>query len=254
MTVVNEFSKGKFEQTLDLIRVPDDLVVAQADPNATSTANSGFTAAVASDSQTFPTNNALTNPQQKPDGVETRSGRLIEAANGPATNPTPTEAGDGRPSATTAQPATAAPSNVNSAPNADVQQTNGLTQADYDNAVAGYTATFNAVVEERNNEVITFNSKLRAIRAEFTLTQAEKNQQIIALREALYPKLQGWFDQYKTLFQQVFALKNADGLIGKAKLDLLGNLNVFGKQVKEAIENQNEKIATLKADIENAVG
>lgn len=117
MRVDNIFTRGKFEQILDLIRMPDDLV--ESEINATNTSStSGQTASIektAENNQLGPTTGTpFTNP--RPDNVPAVDTTLKSIGAGSPINPSNTIAGGGTPSIS-AQPTNASASNVNDAGN-----------------------------------------------------------------------------------------------------------------------------------------
>lgn len=114
MTVTSEFSKGKFEQIVELIRVPDDLVEIENAPKisvttqsvASTTADIGLSGTVAG-----PVNIANLTPPNVPPVDQA----LKDIANGPITNPIPGIQIQGRPFQDQV-PSDAYPTNVNNTP------------------------------------------------------------------------------------------------------------------------------------------
>jgi hypothetical protein len=113
-TVTSEFTKGKFEQIVDLIRVPDDLVEIENAPKtsvttqsvASTTADVGLPGIVAG-----PVNIANIKPDNVPDVPQ----NLKDIASGPISNPIPGIQIQGRPFQDQV-PSDAYPTNVNNTP------------------------------------------------------------------------------------------------------------------------------------------
>lgn len=205
MTVDSEFKQGKFEQTLNLIRMPDSVLDSTA---GVSTTSSG--AVVSTATSTAQPNNV---PSVKPAAVVSNSpvaqdATLTGIANGSATSPVPTVAGAGTTTAAD-QPSTAAAANVN-ATQVDIQQ-----QPIPDNTVA--VQDLAAAEEElqllgrkQQSEITQFNSGLRKIVLNDELTQVEKDKQVLAYRVSYIDIINALISQYPALIAKI------DGVISGA--------------------------------------
>lgn len=113
-SVTSEFSKGKFEQVLDLIRVPDELVELE-----TATKTSITTQSIASTTADVGLPGIVPGPVNlanlKPENVPDVSQSLKDIANGPISNPIPGIQIQGRPFQDQV-PSDAYPTNVNNTP------------------------------------------------------------------------------------------------------------------------------------------
>jgi hypothetical protein len=113
MSVTSELSKGKFEQTLELIRVPDELVELETAPSTSVTTQNADSAA--SDTSLPGPGAPINAPDVRPENVPEVDQTLKDVANGPITNPIPGIQIQARPFQDQL-PSSAYPTNVNNTP------------------------------------------------------------------------------------------------------------------------------------------
>jgi len=111
LTVRSELARGKFEQTLDLIKMPNDIMF---DDQPKTSESVSVTKPINTVQSNQTVDNAPAPPPAPPaeSPATAPSAALKEAGNSPAVNPVVIDPGDGSP-VRLAQPSTAAPSNVN---------------------------------------------------------------------------------------------------------------------------------------------
>lgn len=118
MTVESIFDNGKFEQIVDLIRMPDDLSETDIEPELPGSTKQATIEQRAENEQLGPPGGTpFTNP--RPENVPAVDPKLKEVAASPAVNPSSPSAGAGVPPKSD-QPSSASASNANSAGNSDI--------------------------------------------------------------------------------------------------------------------------------------
>ncbi len=242
--VKSEFNRGKFEQTLELVKMPDDLFyedIPQSTPKVE------LKTQVAQTETTTPT----PAPAPAAEVVGTDGGqvatneqtRLKEAAAEAPTNPVASFPGEGTVAAAT-QPTQAAPSNVNDAPAIAPQE---KAPADPRLVLDQNEAEINDLVEARAVQTPAFNAELTRIRNDNTLSASEKADKVIALREAL---LVIFKEQANQISQLAISTFNTQTEVGsdqsRQKLTLLTRLSRLQKQTTEFSQSVAERIETVK--------
>jgi hypothetical protein len=244
LKVKSEFNRGKFEQTLELVKMPDDLFyedIPQSTPKVE------LKTQVAQTETTTPT----PAPAPAAEVVGTDGGqvatneqtRLKEAAAEAPTNPVASFPGEGT-VATATQPTQAAPSNVNDAPAIAPQE---KAPADPRLVLDQNEAEINDLVEARAVQTPAFNAELTRIRNDNTLSASEKADKVIALREAL---LVIFKEQANQISQLAISTFNTQTEVGsdqsRQKLTLLTRLSRLQKQTTEFSQSVAERIETVK--------
>ena len=180
MSVKSEFIKGKFEQTLELIKMPNDMLI--QDIPATSTEVTVTTTTPPG----TPTNNTPTPPPAAaPTPIANGpSADLKAAGNGPTTNPTSSNSGQGA-TPTSDQPSAAAPGNANDT-NTAPQEKAQPSQTDSVRSLSDLQATLNSIAADPMGDKFTSDTTPETARANsmggFWIQLAEVNQQIVAAR------------------------------------------------------------------------
>lgn len=172
--VRSEFSKGKFEQTLDLIRMPDDLI----DNSTSSTAISSNpsttvnTAKPSGDNNNFSTSAVTSKIIDSTNSTPAVSAEQRAAANGPAQEVTqPSDASQQTASsAGTATPTTSTPTD----------SVVGLSQL---------SARVNEITDNVNTRSTAIKKQSDAVKADSTLPEKERLIQVQALRQQRYDLL-----------------------------------------------------------------
>jgi hypothetical protein len=175
--VRSEFSKGKFEQTLDLIRMPDDLIDNSTASIASNAINNNPFAIVNTAPPPANTNNFLTNKPPSQIINSTNSTPAVDAnqraaANGPAQEVTqPSDASQQTASsAGTATPTTSTPTD----------SVVGLSQL---------SARVNEITDNVNTRSTAIKKQSDAVKADSTLPEKERLIQVQALRQQRYDLL-----------------------------------------------------------------
>ena len=244
LTVKSEFNRGKFEQTLTLVKMPNDLFF-----DDTKSMTPGITVikpAVATNQEP-----AATKPPAQPNEdvaqdatnqSAAENAKLKEAAAQPPTNPVASSPGEGT-VASAPQPAEAAPANASDALAVAPQEQTGT---EINTLLDQYYAEFQTLQTEKENSVLAFNSELSQIRADSTLDAEGKAQAVIALREALKVKLEGFTATYVQIFQSTFKIKTLTTNLFPKQNTLLKRLNTFAASNKEDYANQVARIDAVK--------
>lgn len=131
LRVQSDFTKGKFEQTLELIRVPDDAVeiVSESGANVVKPAAAGVQDEKQADSRVAPENRLPPVSAEPPVQLDQPDPNLKEAAQQPAIAPVSDKPGEGNPPQSD-QPTNATPENANNSPERAPQTTAPLTFAE----------------------------------------------------------------------------------------------------------------------------
>lgn len=244
LKVKSDFNRGKFEQTLELVKMPNDLFyedIPQLTPKVE------LKTQVAQTETTTPT------PAPAPaaevagtDGGQVATNeqtRLKEAAAEAPTNPVASFPGEGTVAAAT-QPTQAAPSNVNDAPAIAPQE---KAPADPRLVLDQNEAEINDLIETRVLQTPVFNGELDRIRNDNTLSASEKADKVIALREALQIVLKEQASQISQLAISTFNTQTEAGSDqSRQKLKLLTRLSTMQRQTTEAFQAQIARIETIK--------
>ena len=247
LTVKSDFNRGKFEQTLTLVKMPNDLFFDDTVPK-----NPGVTTVTPQlannkdPAASKPPAEPNENVAQEATGQSTaETDKLKEAAAQPATNPATDSPGAGT-VASAPQPADAAPTNANDA-QAVAPQEKSL--ADVSALLAQYSIDY-----EKNNQDITtkinqFNATLRQLRANNTLSSEEKAEQAIALRKGLQESLNTAFKQNAEIANAVFPLSKQPSISGTNQFivwnTLAKRLNNNAATLKEYFTGQEVKIQDI---------
>jgi hypothetical protein len=242
LTVKSEFNRGKFEQTLTLVKMPNDMFFDDTVP-----ANPGVkvikpTVAKSEAAATKPPAEPAENvAQDTTNQSAAETNRLKAAAAEPATNPVAISPGEGT-VASAPQPADAAPANANDAQAVAPQE---KAAADQIALIEQYSTDFDAVVEQRRQIISNFNTQATAIENDSTLSKEEQNQKLIALRESAKTDIQAYSKKSTEIFIAAYKIKTVgDAFVPQNAL--LKRINVFTAQAKSDFERQEAKIASLK--------
>ena len=244
LSVKSDFNRGKFEQSLTLVKMPNDMFFDDTKP-----ANPGITVitpAVAKNE-----NPAASKPPAQPNedvaqDATNRSAdetaRLKAAAAEPATNPVAAFVGGGA-VASAPQSADAAPANANDAPAVAPQET---ALADQLALIDQSQTEFDALTAQRQQIISNFNTQATQIENDPTLSKEEQNQKLIALGENVKTEIQAYSKKSTEIFLTVYKI-NASGTDAFLPQNaLLKNINVFTAQAKADFERQDARIAALK--------
>jgi hypothetical protein len=245
--VKSEFNRGKFEQTLEMVKMPNDLFY---DDTVKTTPKVELKAKVAQTETTTPTPTPVVGTGliagDETQGGQVRAGeqdRLKAAAAEPPTNPVASSPGEGT-VATAPQPTEAAPSNANDATAIAPQEkaaTNVALLLDQNQAEA------NDLTKTRSLEVPLFNAELAKIRNDNTLSASEKADKVIALREGLQATLRAQADQIVKLSLSTYKIDTEPGSDqSRQKLKLLTQLANLQKETTEFFQAQAKRIETVK--------
>lgn len=243
LKVKSDFNRGKFEQTLELIKMPNDIFLDDA-PKVNPKVE--LKAAVAQTETTT----ASPSPAPATDQVVDSTGnsaadtaKLKEAAAQSPTNPVPSSPGEGK-VAVASQPTEAAPSNANDAVAIAPQE---KAAADPKALFDQNEAAINELVEKRATEIPAFNAELSRIRNDNTLSASEKADKVIALREELQATLKAQADQIVQLSLTTYKAQSETGTDQSLRqLKLLTRLSSLQKQTTEFFQAQTERIAKVK--------
>ena len=247
LTVKSDFNRGKFEQTLTLVKMPNDMFfddTKPANPNVTviKPALAKNEDPAASKPPAAPNEDVA---QDTTNQSAAETAKLKAAAAEPATNPVASSSGEGT-VASAPQPADAAPSNANDA-QAVAPQEKSL--ADVSALLAQYSKD-----NEKNNQDISakinqFNTTLRQLRTNTTLSSEQKAEQVIALRKGLQESLNTAFKQNAELSNAVFPLSDQPSISGTNQFiawnTLAKQLNNNAATLKEYFTGQEVKIQDI---------
>lgn len=243
LKVKSDFSRGKFEQTLDLVKMPNDLFYDDTPPISPKVE---LQATVAATESTFVTAPAPVqeNPTTDNTGLNTTQlADLKNAAAQPTTNPTSVASGAGT-VATAPQPTAAAPSNAGDAPAIAPQE---KAPPDPRLALDEFEAEYNDLVRDRAAQIPVFNAELARIRNDNTLSAAEKAEKVISLRQGLQETLRAQADQIVQLATKTYKTNTEIGSdAGLDKLKLLTKLSRLQKETTEFFQAQTARIETVK--------
>ena len=243
LKVKSDFNRGKFEQTLELVKMPNDLFY---EDGSKTTPKVELKTQVAQTETETPTPPAAPATNQLVDSTGTNAAdtaKLKEAAAEPATNPVARSAGEGV-VATAAQPSEAAPSNANDAPAIAPQE---KAAADSSLTLDQIEAEINDLVEARAAQIPTFNTELTRIRNDNALSASEKADKVIALREGLQAILKSQADQIVQLGRTTFKLQTEVGSDQSLqKLKQLTRLSRLQKETTEFFQAQTARIESIK--------
>jgi hypothetical protein len=244
LTVKSDFNRGKFEQTLTLVKMPNDLFFDDTVPKS---AGANVIKPTVAKTEDPPASKPPAQPneniaQDTTNQSAAETNRLKEAAAQPATNPVATSPGEGT-VATAPQPADAAPANANDA-QAVAPQEKAL--ADQLALIDQYKAEYETVVEQRNQVISNFNTQATAIENDSTLSKAEQDQQLIALREQAKTDIQAYATKSTEIFMAVYKIDASGTDAFVPQNSLLKRINVFTAQAKSDFQRQDAKIASLK--------
>jgi hypothetical protein len=247
LKVKSDFNRGKFEQTLELVKMPNDLFY---DDIPQSTPKVELKTQVAQTETTTPTPTPVVGTGliagDETQGGQVRAGeqeRLKEAAAQTPTNPVAAFAGEGTVIAS-AQPTQAAPSNVNDAPAIAPQE---KAPVDSKLALDQTEAAINDLDETRAVQLPVFNGELDRIRNDNTLSASEKADKVIALREGLQATFKEQANQIAQLSISTFNTQTEVGSDQSLqKLKMLTRLSNLQKQTTEFFQAQTARIETVK--------
>lgn len=243
--VKSDFNRGKFEQTLELVKMPNDLFyedIPKTNPKVE------LKATVAQPETTTPTPAAAPSTNQIVDNTgnsEASNNKLKEAADQPATVPAARYSGEGTP-ATPSQPTEAAPANANDAI-AIAPQEKSIT--DVTVLLSQYDNEYQTLTSNTTNTINQFNTRLSQLRQNTTLSAEAKAEQVIALRRGLQESLDEAFKQNAQIFQAVFPLSEQQSIKGTDQFivwsKLTQRLNANAKTLKEFYTGQEVKIQDI---------
>lgn len=244
LSVKSDFNRGKFEQSLTLVKMPNDMFFDDTKPS-----NPGVTVitpAVAKNEDP-----AASKPPAQPNEdvaqdatnqSAAETARLKAAAAEPATNPVATSPGEGT-VASAPQPADAAPVNANDAPAVAPQET---APADQLALIDQSQTEFDALTAQRQQIINNFNTQATQIENDSTLSKEEQNQKLIALRENVKTEIQAYSKKSTEIFLTVYEIKASGTDAFLSQNALLKRINVFTAQAKADFERQDTRIAALK--------
>ena len=247
LTVKSDFNRGKFEQTLSLVKMPNDLFfddTKPVNPNATvikpALAKNEDPAASKPPAQP---NEDVAQDATNQSAAETA--KLKAAAAEPATSPVASSSGEGT-VASAPQPADAAPSNANDA-QAVAPQEKSL--ADVSALLAQYSKDNEKNNQDISDKINQFNATLRQLRVNTTLSSEQKAEQAIALRKGLQESLNAAFKQNAELANAVFPLSDQPSISGTNQFiawnTLAKRLNNNAATLKEYFTGQEVKIQDI---------
>lgn len=172
LTVRSEFSKGRFEQTLDLVRMPDDLI---DDSSATTTDNPSVSVSNAkspTDNKDIPGNGVTSRITDSTDSTPAVDANQRAAANGPAEEVT--QASD---------------ASQQTASSAGTVTPTSSTPSDSVVSLAQLTDRVSVIVDNVNNGGAAIKKQGEAVKADSTLPEKERLIQVQALRQQRYDLL-----------------------------------------------------------------
>jgi hypothetical protein len=241
--VKSDLNRGKFEQTLELVKMPNDLFYDDG-PKTTPKVDLKVTVAQAETATPTPISEPTTNQVVENTGInDTDTAKLKEAAAEAPTNPVTRSPGEGT-VATASQPTEAAPSNANDAPAIAPQE---KAPVDSKLALDQTEAEVNALVETRETQIPVFNAELSRIRNDNTLSASEKADKVIALREGLQATFKEQANQIVQLSLSTYKTETETGSDqSRQKLKLLTRLANLQKQTTEFFQAQTARIEAVK--------
>jgi hypothetical protein len=257
MTVESVFSNGKFEQLVDLIRMPDDLAETDIKPILLSAANGGnATASVeqqAANEQIPPSaGTVFSNP--RPENVPVVDPALKQVAQGSATNPTSSSSGNGTPPITS-QPTAASATNINNAGNKEVLPQE--TAPEPRSSAKETSAKANELFEQLTTVEAEYKTYLREWEKRYDVyrnaPESEKNtaaniQTRIDLQIEFKQKTVEFTNQkLNPILQQELALKPFTPEVGK----LLNRINVVAATWTENLKTTNSAIDKLTQKLQS---
>lgn len=242
LKVKSDFNRGKFEQTLELVKMPNDLFY---EDGSKTTPKVELKTQVAQTETETPTPPAAPATNQLVDSTGTNAedtAKLKEAAAEPATNPVQSFSGEGTVAAA-AQPTEAAPSNANDAPAIAPQE---KAAADPTLALDEIEAEINNLEATRQNEVLSFNTTIQSIRSDSTLNAQQKAEKTIRYREAFQAVLQEQATQIQQLALRLLDIdKTSKGY--KAEITkLVSRSAALQKETTEFFQAQTARIESIK--------
>ena len=241
--VKSEFNRGKFEQTLELVKMPNDMFYDDG-PKTNSKVELKATVAQTETETPTPTAAPATNQVVENTGInDAETAKLKEAAAEPATNPVSRSSGEGT-VAVASQPTEAAPANANDAPAVAPQE---KAPVDSKLALDQYEAEYNALVESRNVQIPIFNAEVTRIRNDNTLSASEKADKVIELREGFKATLKAQADQIVQLATSTYRIETEVGSNQSLqKLKILSRLGKLQKETTEFFQAQTARIEAVK--------
>ena len=241
ISVRSELSKGRFEQTLELVKMPndmffDDVVTSDASVQTAVPLKIDDKPAVKPPEQPTFTNTAETTGTSASDLAA-----LKEAAAQPPTNGSPTFSGDGVAVGTT-QVTQSSPTNANESPAVAPQQT---AKKDFTAELDELEAEYAKITEERRQEFSSFNATLRNIQGDTSLTAAEKADKTIRYREALKEVISDQAKQIQQLTLRLIEVNKQPEFSSRVnKLAKQGA--ALQKQSTEVFQEQTAKIKKIQ--------
>jgi hypothetical protein len=244
LTVKSDFNRGKFEQTLTLVKMPNDLFFDDTVPKnpgvVTVTPQLAKNEDPAASKPPAVPNEDVAQDATGQSAADTT--KLKEAAAQPATNPATDSPGAGT-VASAPQPADAAPTNAGDA-QAVAPQEKEL--ADTLALIDQNTTEFDALVAQRQQIIANFNTQATQIENDSTLSKEEQNQKLIALRESTKTDIRTYSTKSTEIFIATFNIKASGTDAFLPQNSLLKRINVFTAQAKADIERQDARIAALQ--------
>lgn len=256
MTVESIFDRGKFEQLIDLIRMPDDL--ADTQPSSTKTTDGTNTASVtqqAANEQIAPAGGTpFNNP--RPENVPATDTTLKSIGNGPVTNPSSSSAGNGVPT-TSSQPTNASASNVNDASNSSSMPQEkapdpNATEASANAKAAELTKQYDTVYADFKAYLADWNTRYDVYRnASETERNTEANLQarLDLQKEFLAKNKDVGVNGFGGILKEEMAIQPKTGAVGVLANKLANVLEVIynnQKTTQSSIDKITEKLNNLK--------
>ena len=242
LKVKSDFNRGKFEQTLELVKMPNDLFY---EDGSKTTPKVELNTQVAQTETETPTPPAAPATNQLVDSTGTNAAdtaKLKEAAAEPATNPVARSAGEGV-VATAAQPTEAAPSNANDAPAIAPQE---KASPDPKLALDEIEAEINDLDATRQNEVLSFNTTIKNIRSDSTLNAQQKAEKTIRYREAFQEVLSEQATQLQKLGLRLLNIDQTSKGFKAQITKLVSRGAALQKQTTEYFQAQTARIESIK--------
>jgi hypothetical protein len=199
MKVKSEFNRGQFTQVLDLIRLPADQVIIEESVSSTTNAT------VVGSKPTVQDLPGTNKPAEARPDTPQIDPKLIAAGNATVTNPVSDIQGEGTPTAADVAVA-AAPALATDTANANLATTTELTFLEQTELVIGYKKEFRLFVSAATQTTLDYNARIQAARNNKDLSNKEKVQQEIAIKQERDVSYQTQISELRTLQEKVNAV------------------------------------------------
>ncbi len=242
LKVKSDFTKGKFEQTLDLVKMPNDLFYDDS-PRTSPKVELQATVAVGEPTQSTPL--APVQENQVVDSTGLTSDQINDlktAAAQPPTNPVPVSAGAGT-VATVPQPTAAAPSNAGDALAVAPEQS---VPRDPQNELAEIESEIDDILRTRTTEFNSFNATITSIKNDSSLTREQKADKTIRYREALKEVLSEQATQLQQVALRLLKVQETSKGYTAQITKLIGRAAPLQTQATQVFKDQTEKIKKIQ--------